>query len=92
MVILQKTEGTGSRDGAYLLLPSGVHEKGENYQCATFLHMIRQDALNIYDTFTFQDNEINKIQILIDKFDPHFSPQKNITYQRYLFNTSSKNG
>ena len=44
--------------------------------------MIGEDALNIYDTFTFQDNEINNIQILTDKFDQHFLPQKNITYQR----------
>ena len=54
--------------------------------------MIGEDALNIFDTFTFQGNEINKIQILIDKFDQDFSPQKNITYQRYLFNTCSQNG
>ena len=54
--------------------------------------MVGEDALNIYDTFTFQDNEMNKIQILIDKFDQHFSPQKNLTYQRYLFNTCSQNG
>ena len=86
MVILQKIGGAGSRDGTYLLL------LGENIQCATFLHMIGEDALNIYDTFAFQDNEINKIQILIDKFDQHFSPEKNITYQRYLFNTCSQNG
>ena len=54
--------------------------------------MVGEDALNIYDAFTFQDNEMNKIQILVDKFDQHFSPQKNLTYQRYLFNTCSQNG
>ena len=74
------------------VIASGAHEKDENIQCATFLHMIGEDALNIYDTFTFTENEVNKIQILIDKFDEHFSPQKNITYQRYLFNTCSQNG
>ena len=73
-------------------IASGAHEKGESIQCATFFHMIGEDALNIYDTFTFQDNEINKIQVLIDKFDQYFSPQKNITYQRYLFDTCSQNG
>ena len=43
------------------VIASGAHEKGENIQCVTFLHMIGEDALNIYDTFTFQDNEINNI-------------------------------
>ena len=74
------------------VIASGAHKKSENIQCATFLHMIGEDALNIYDTFTFTDNEGNKIEILIDKFEEHFSPQKNITYQRYLFNTCSQNG
>ena len=48
------------------VIASDAHEKGENIQCATFLHMIREDAVTIYETFTFQDNEINKIQISID--------------------------
>ena len=48
-----------------LVIASDAHEKGENIQCARFLCMIRQDALNIYETFTFQDNEINKIHILL---------------------------
>ena len=43
------------------VIASGAHEKGENIQCVTFLHMIGEDALNIYDTFTFQNNEINNI-------------------------------
>ena len=43
------------------VIANGAHEKGENIQCATFLHMIGKDALNIYDTFTFTDNESNKI-------------------------------
>ena len=40
------------------VIASGAHEKGENSQCTTFLHMIGEDPLNIYDTFTFQDNDI----------------------------------
>ena len=43
------------------VIASRAHEKGENIQCVTFLHMIGEDALNIYDTFTFQNNEINNI-------------------------------
>ena len=43
------------------VIASGAHEKVENIQCVTFLHMIGEDALNIYDTFTFQNNEINNI-------------------------------
>ena len=73
------------------LIVSGAHEKNENMQRATPLHMIEEDALNIYDMFMFQDNKRNNMQVLIDKFDQYFSPQKNKTYQ-WLFNTFSQNG
>ena len=72
------------------LIASGAHEKNENIQCATLLHMTEEDALNIYDMLMFQDNKRNNMQILIDKFDQYFSPQKNKTYQ-WLFNTCSQN-
>ena len=49
--------------------------------------MVGEDALNIYDSFTFAENEVDKIQPLIEKFNNYFSPKKNVTYQRYLFNT-----
>ena len=72
------------------LIASGAHEKNENIQCATLLHIIEEDALNIYDMLMFQDNKRNNMRILIDKFDQYFSPQKNKTYQ-CLFNTCSQN-
>ena len=43
------------------VIASGAHEK-ENIQCPTLLHMIGEDALNIYDAFTFQDNKRNNIK------------------------------
>ena len=71
---------------------SGAVEKDEETQCAIFLHMIGDDALEIYDTFTFTDEEKGKINALIGKFEEHCSPKKNITYERYKFNTCSQNG
>ena len=70
---------------------SGSSAKGEDVQCAILLHMICEEALNIYDTFTFAAADKDKIQPLIDKFESYFAPKKNITYQRYLFNTCSQN-
>ena len=51
-------------------------------QCAILLHLIGEDALRIYNTFTFVDNEVDKIKPIIGKFDDHFNPKKNITYER----------
>ena len=71
---------------------SGAVEKDEETQCAIFLHMIGDDVLEIYDTFTFTDEEKGKINALIGKFEEHCSPKKNVTYERYKFNTCSQNG
>ena len=65
----------------------GVNEKSEDIQRAIFLHMIGEDALRIYDTFVFKIEENNQVVPLFQKFESYFSPKKNITYERYLFNT-----
>lgn len=51
-----------------------------------------EDALEIYDTFIFTDEEKGKINVLIGKFEEHCSPKKNSTYEWYKFNTCSQNG
>ena len=73
-------------------LASGCKDKAEDVQCAIFLHQIGDDTLNIYDSFTFSTTEKDKIAPLITKFDGHFNPKKNITFQRYLFNTCVQDG
>ena len=39
---------------------SGDDEKDEEIQCAIFLHTIGDEALEIYDTFTFTETEQDK--------------------------------
>ena len=68
-------------------IASGINEKNQDIQCAIFLHMISEDALRIYDTFVFTIEENDQIAPLVQKFESYFSPKKNITYERYLFNT-----
>lgn len=36
--------------------------------------------------------EENKVDVLIKKFDEHFLPRQNITYERYKFFTSKQQG
>lgn len=73
-------------------IASGANEKDEAVQCAIFLHLIGEEPLDIYNTFTFNADEVDKIRPLIQKFDNYFAPKKNITFQRYLFNTCIQNG
>ena len=71
---------------------SGAEEKDEGTQCAIFLHTIWEEALEVYDTFTFTETEQDKIEPLIQKFEGYCTPRKNTTYERYVFNTCIQNG
>lgn len=71
---------------------SGVEKKDEATQCAVLLHVIGDDALEIYDSFTFEESEQDKIAPLIAKFEAYCSPKKNLTYERYIFNTCTQSG
>ena len=52
-----------------------------------FLHVVGSEGIDIYNTFTFADGETDRITPLMDKFDAYCTPKKNITYERYIFNT-----
>ena len=52
------------------------------------LHVIGDEALEIYNTFDFtQQEDRNKLKVLLDKFEKHFTPQNNVTFERHVFNT-----
>ena len=61
---------------------SGVAAKSEDVQCAIFLYMIGEEALRIFNTFTFADEEKDNLNLIIEKFDTHCNPKMNITYER----------
>lgn len=45
-------------------LASGVAEKSETVQCATFLLVAGEEAIKVCNTFEFSEEERNKIQVL----------------------------
>ena len=53
-------------------LASGAAEKDESVQCGILHHMIGEQSLDIYNTFTFSQDEEKKIQPFIQKFDQYF--------------------
>ena len=70
---------------------SGVDSKDEETQCTVFLHTMGEEVLEVYDTFTFTEEEANKIEPLVARFEAYCSPKKNITYERYLFFSCTQN-
>ena len=58
----------------------------ENVQCAILLHLIGDEALEIYNTFTFsEDEDRDKLTVLKKKFEDYVNPRKNTVFERYKF-------
>ncbi len=71
---------------------SGVDKQEEETQCAIFLHTIGEEALEVYETFTFTEAQQNKLDSIIAKYEAYCSLKKNTTYERYIFNSCTQNG
>lgn len=59
--ILPKTGRYGYKGFNCLWNVSGFAEKEENEQCATFLHVTGEEALDVCNTFDFAESEKDKI-------------------------------
>ena len=83
-------EGWKSFYSAYRFytLATGVDKKPEKVQCAVLLHVIGKDAQDVYKSFQFEEAEKDKIAPLVTKFESAFVPKKNLTMERFKFNTA----
>ena len=53
---------------------------------AVFLHLIGDEALQVYNTFNFvSDDEGKQIAVVRQKFADYCQPRRNIVYERYQF-------
>ncbi|KAL7883911.1 hypothetical protein SRHO_G00015690 [Serrasalmus rhombeus] len=66
------------------LAASGAGQGDEKLQAQIFLHVIGEDALDIYNSFQTAPADL-KLSTLLKKFEEYFVPTKNITFERYKF-------
>ena len=52
---------------------------------ALFLYGMGDEGYEIYRSFTFKAGEAENFDKITEKFDAHFTPKTNITYERYIF-------
>lgn len=71
-------------------IASGIDEKTEPVQCATFLHVAGEEAIKVSNTFVFRDEEKDKIDVLKQKFQEYCEPRKHLPYTRHLFFTRAQ--
>ena len=65
---------------------TGLSAKPEEKQLAVLLNLIGDDALELYNTFTFGENEHN-VATVKQKFMDYCSPKKNVIFERFKFNS-----
>ena len=69
-------------------IASGLDNKSKDVQSMTLLHVIGQEAVEIYNTFEWSDNEceecdkqkeIHTVDCIIKKFEKYCLPKQNVT-------------
>lgn len=55
---------------------TGFNKKPRQHQCSTFLAVAGVEALEIFNTFGFSEEEWVKIEVVICKFEEYFTPKR----------------
>ena len=70
---------------------SNTDDMPTKVQVALFLHCLDDDALKVYNGFTFTSPESDRtVNEIVDKFDAFAIGSVNVTYERYVFNNRSQ--
>ena len=73
------------------MVASGKNSKSDEVKAATFLHIAGPEALEIFNTLSFDDaGDDKKLDKLVEKFEAYCIPRKNITWERHVFNTRNQ--
>ena len=70
------------------MVASGKNSKSDEVKAATFLHIAGPEALEIFNTLSFDDAGDDKK--LVEKFEAYCIPRKNVTWERHVFNTRNQ--
>ncbi|UYV79312.1 hypothetical protein LAZ67_17002102 [Cordylochernes scorpioides] len=67
-----------------------LNKKDNNVIRAIFLSLIGKDCFNVFLNLDLKEDEKNSLPKIIEALNNHFTPQKNVIYERYIFNTSNQ--
>ena len=70
-----------------LFIELSMSDKSEKEKCNAFLYIIGQAGRNIFNAFVLTAEEQDKINVLFAKFESYCKPKRNVTVERYKFNT-----
>lgn len=66
----------------------GADEKSAKMKASVFLHVVGDEALEVYNNFTFA-TEADKMKLpkIMEKFEAYCIPKRNVTFERHRFFT-----
>ncbi|CAC5421152.1 unnamed protein product [Mytilus coruscus] len=68
-----------------LYLEVAMGEKTEKEQCRAVLYVIGLEGREIYNTFNFGENEADKLEVLLKKFEDYCIPKPEVNCQELQF-------
>ena len=70
------------------IISTEMNKKSQKVQTATLLRCMGRQALQIYNTFSFDDDDAKfNLKTVCDKFQAYCEPKKNLFYERHFFNS-----
>ena len=71
---------------SWYAIATELHKQPNTVQVATLMTIIGPGAIDIYNTFKLEEEEEITINEILKLFREYFTPKRNTTYERYLFN------
>ena len=66
-------------------LATNLRSKPEEQRTATLLSIIGDEALMVYNAFTWQPQEPKTVENILLKFEAYCKPKLNVSYERFVF-------
>ena len=67
------------------LTASGADRFSAKRQVAVLLNCVGEEAVQIYETFGFPDDETQTVDEVLEEFQKYCTPRKNVIFERYSF-------
>ncbi|XP_062889910.1 uncharacterized protein LOC134338193 [Mobula hypostoma] len=64
--------------------------KSEKNKAVLLFHVIRNDAVEVYNNFVFEDGDNFNLKLIMDRFEVFCIPKRNLTYERFKFFTCAQ--
>ena len=64
---------------------SGSEKKDDTVKIAILLNFAGEDAIEVFNTFQFAEGDEKKLNKVLEQFEQHCNPRKNVVFERHQF-------